>query len=230
MKSALLTLAACVLFVSAAAGEDRAAAPTSQPIDAAQVQELIHQLGDEDFAVREQASAKLKELGPAALPALKEARNSDDPEVRARAARVADAIEGRDKPPVAVNPDSPNDPRQRFRGGIQLRGGGFMVGNVKATSVTSSSSPGKRTVTATEDDRTVNIVETDADGIDITVTDKVDGKAVTKQYKARTADELKKDSPEGFELYEKYMKPQQPIRLQLRMQGGQIQIQPPPQE
>ena len=229
MRSALFTVIACVLLVSVALGEDRAAPPASQPVDAARVQELIHQLGDEDFAVREQASAKLKELGPAVLPALKEAQDSQDPEVKARATQVARAIEGKDKP-VAVNPDPAS--RRPIRGGFQLQGGGgIMVGNVRAMSVTSSSSPGKRTVTATEDDRTVNIVETDADGIDITVTDNVDGKAVTKQYKAKTADELKKDSPEGFELYEKYMKPQrQPIRLQLRMQGGQVEIQPQPEE
>lgn len=53
--------------------------------------ELVRRLGDEDPEVRDAATQKLIELGEAALPALREA--PDDPEVRARAARVIDRIE-----------------------------------------------------------------------------------------------------------------------------------------
>ncbi|HEV3083972.1 MAG TPA: HEAT repeat domain-containing protein, partial [Gemmataceae bacterium] len=46
---------------------------------------LIDQLGSERFKDREQAAQELAKLGNSALPALKEAAKSRDPEVRRRA-------------------------------------------------------------------------------------------------------------------------------------------------
>jgi hypothetical protein len=46
---------------------------------------LVEQLGDPDYAKREDASRRLAEIGPAALPALREATASGDPEVARRA-------------------------------------------------------------------------------------------------------------------------------------------------
>jgi hypothetical protein len=45
----------------------------------------VARLGDESYRIREEASSKLSELGAAALPSLKQAADSPDPEVRKRA-------------------------------------------------------------------------------------------------------------------------------------------------
>ena len=55
-------------------------------------EELIARLGHEDYAVREQATSDLIELGSKALPALERALQSDDLEVRLRAGRAIRAI------------------------------------------------------------------------------------------------------------------------------------------
>ena len=55
--------------------------------------EWVSRLGSPLFALREQASEKLKQLGPRALPALREARSSRDLEVRNRAAMLIEEIE-----------------------------------------------------------------------------------------------------------------------------------------
>lgn len=44
----------------------------------------IDRLGDEDFATRQHAHARLKALGPLAWPALLQARHTEDPEARLR--------------------------------------------------------------------------------------------------------------------------------------------------
>jgi HEAT repeat protein len=54
--------------------------------------QLIVQLGDDRFTVRERATRELKALGPAAVPALQHALNDADPEVVARAKRCLDAL------------------------------------------------------------------------------------------------------------------------------------------
>ena len=46
--------------------------------------QLIEQLSDRNFKVREEAARAIENLGPAALPALREAKNHPDPEVRRR--------------------------------------------------------------------------------------------------------------------------------------------------
>lgn len=53
---------------------------------------LVQQLGAARFADREQAVRDLNALGPPALPALRRARQSPDPEVRTRAAQLVERI------------------------------------------------------------------------------------------------------------------------------------------
>jgi len=55
---------------------------------------LIEKLGAEDYAVREEATQKLIEMGDSAVPALEEALKSEDLEVRLRAGRALRAIRG----------------------------------------------------------------------------------------------------------------------------------------
>jgi HEAT repeat protein len=60
----------------------------------ARLNRLLVQLGDEAFSVRENASTDLFALGRLALPQLREARTSRDPEVSRRAALLIERIEG----------------------------------------------------------------------------------------------------------------------------------------
>ncbi len=69
-----LLIAGLALLVSAAATSDEA-----------DVSEYIDRIGDESFESRREATWALVELGDRALPALAEAAESDDPEVRTRA-------------------------------------------------------------------------------------------------------------------------------------------------
>jgi len=63
---------------------------TGEPANA---EALVRQLGADDFAVREAATVKLRQLGPAAVPALKRAAESDDPEVKIRARKLLQAAQ-----------------------------------------------------------------------------------------------------------------------------------------
>jgi len=63
---------------------------TGEPADA---EALVRHLGADDFAVREAATVKLRQLGPAAVPALKRAAESDDPEVKMRARKLLQAAQ-----------------------------------------------------------------------------------------------------------------------------------------
>ncbi len=65
----------------------------ADPTVADEIAALVKQLGDEDYAVRETASARLTELGPAAADALLEtAEVSDDLEVALRAKWLVDSL------------------------------------------------------------------------------------------------------------------------------------------
>jgi hypothetical protein len=111
---------ACILGLLAAGGAAAAAAEDDAPLDPAPVGEarddrprrkpppgrderrarirervarLVEQLGDEDYDLREKASAALAEIGDDALPALRAARSSADLEVADRARRLVATIE-----------------------------------------------------------------------------------------------------------------------------------------
>src|SRR5437588_163755 len=60
--------------------------------DADKIKKLIDKLGDDEFEVRDKATAQLKERGPVALPFLRTAATkSSDPEI---ARRAEECIEG----------------------------------------------------------------------------------------------------------------------------------------
>jgi len=58
----------------------------------AKANELVKQLGQSRFAIREEAGKKLVEMGPAAVPALRAGSKASDEEVRARCAAVLTQI------------------------------------------------------------------------------------------------------------------------------------------
>ncbi|MEZ6052766.1 MAG: hypothetical protein R3C02_15495 [Planctomycetaceae bacterium] len=55
--------------------------------------QLINQLGASSYQLREEAAVELREMGPAVLPALREASRHDDLEIRYRVRKLRDAIE-----------------------------------------------------------------------------------------------------------------------------------------
>src|SRR5262245_52352327 len=65
------------------------------PVEAAEVERLLAQLGSESFAERQAASRRLDLLGEPVLAALKRAVKSDDIEVRRRADELIQRIERR---------------------------------------------------------------------------------------------------------------------------------------
>jgi hypothetical protein len=77
MKQALAALSVLPFALAALA-----APPAARPAPA----DLVAQLGSDDFRAREAAQAALQKCGPEALPALKAALASADPEIRLRAA------------------------------------------------------------------------------------------------------------------------------------------------
>jgi hypothetical protein len=72
------------------------------PARLARVGELVKQLGDEVFAVREKAEAGLLELGAVALPALRKASKDTDLEVRRRSSRLVWRIQKRAGQPLTA--------------------------------------------------------------------------------------------------------------------------------
>ncbi len=74
---------------------------TVSPDDEKRAAELVAQLGDEQYARREQATRQLKALGQAALPALRRAAQTGDAEVKRRARDCVSSIEAGRRPELA---------------------------------------------------------------------------------------------------------------------------------
>ena len=85
---AVVCCAACAAAAQPEPAEPAPAAAAAEHGDPAKVAEAIRQLGAAEFAEREAATARLLEIGPPAVSALREAARSDDPEVNARAGRT----------------------------------------------------------------------------------------------------------------------------------------------
>lgn len=152
--------------------------PDPQPAD--DLSELIEQLGDTDPKVREAASRRLEDMGKRVLPALQEAKDTDDPEIRARVRALIRKAERRLPPAAPV------------RNGIGHR-----------TSVRVSQVNGEHTVDVDDNGYRIKIRQ-GTNGIVMDVTGAEDGKDVTETYKAKDADSLKRENPEAFALYDKY--------------------------
>jgi hypothetical protein len=209
----------------------------STPIfDEAQLAMLIQQLDADEFAVRRDASQRLLEAGKTAIPALKKAALGDSREVTTRSLEILqkhftqgdEAIKAAAKQALQeiaaseqtvarrakeiLNPAPPPQVAQGIRiapQAIQIRVnaiGGRVARRVQIEN-------GKKQIEVDEDGRKVKISEDANRGIEIEVTDKENGKEVTKKYAAKTVEDLKKNEPEGYKIYEKYQN-----------QGGAIQI------
>ncbi len=68
--------------------------PFTEPFDKVRAEEAISKLSSHSFKIREEGTGLLRQMGPEALPLLKGALRSDDPEARMRAERVIRTIVG----------------------------------------------------------------------------------------------------------------------------------------
>jgi hypothetical protein len=155
-----------------------AAPPATRPAD--DVAGLIAQLGDPEFRVRRDASARLRDLGRSALPELRQAAQDKNPEIRARASQLVRVLEYH---PIPGRPQMHGFARQRR---VSYR----MVN-------------GRRSIDVDDYGRRIQITEGD-DGIVMTVTGETDGKPDTQIYRARTPEELQTDNAEAYVVYQRY--------------------------
>lgn len=88
----MIILAPALLLTAAVLGHSDEPSRAGSP-DANQIKNLIRELGSDEFEVREKATKALSEIGRAALPALRQALESTDAEVRQRARHIMDAIQ-----------------------------------------------------------------------------------------------------------------------------------------
>ena len=174
----------CLFAATVAAA---AAGGAADPAD--EVPTLISQLGDVDFKVRQAASDRLKEIGVAALPALKEAVTAaQDPEICSRADALVRDIE---------RPKVPAD----WLGDDGFGGRGF-----GGTNVTTSTINGISRVTVQDHTgRRKVIIVTGPMGIDLAVTGIDDaGRPVTARFHARNAEQLRDQDPDAYRVYQRW--------------------------
>ncbi|MFI5379129.1 MAG: HEAT repeat domain-containing protein [Tepidisphaerales bacterium] len=203
--------------------------PTTRPADPAVIA-LISKLGDEDFKTREAATDELRKLGQPALPALKEAATSADPEVQARARSLIKEIDNASKPkaPPADRADAVpwangigNGQVRVFVNGRVINGGNMRMS--KTVTVVNN----RKEIEVTRNQQKVRIVE-DADGIKMSVTDTVDGKETTNKYEAKNAAELKEKQPEAFKIYEQSTQEDQGAGVIRPLGPGGLRLAPRP--
>jgi hypothetical protein len=195
-------LCAAVVFASAgpAGAEESKPVIPVQPVKNAAAEEiarLVRELGDDAFDVREAATKRLTEIGRPALAALREAAKSGEAEVSSRAARIVAAIE---KPAQPAKPG--HEDGQVIIGGIGIALAPAIIGPAR---VIGRAGPGGVAETITEENGRKVRIKQSAEGILVEVTEAgKDGKSVTRKFEGKDADDLKKNSEEGFELFKKY--------------------------
>jgi len=204
-----------------------AEAPSSEQIDG-----WIADLDSEKFSARDEASQKLAAAGTTAIDPIAKAALSDSPEVATRsldilgkllkseqagtrdkardalqrlakgdASSLAKRAEAMLKPEPQLVPSHPG--AILVPGGAIRFGGAFRVGGAGTIRVSTKEVDGTRTTSVNENGKQIEIKE-DAAGIDMSVTEKVDGKEKVAKYAAKTAEQLKKDHPEAEKLYQQY--------------------------
>jgi hypothetical protein len=150
-------------------------------MSAPEVSALIGKLADPDFRVRRDAATRLRDVGPACLPELKQALQGKNPEIRARASEIVHVLEYH---PIPGRPVHRGYSRRRQ---IDLR----II-------------DGKQAVEVDDQGRKISIAQGDDGGIVMTISGETDGKPATQTYKARTPEQLKDDNPEAYAVYQRY--------------------------
>ena len=192
-------LAVACLACTAARTQPVRATPESPSPGTTDVPALVEQLGHADFRTREAATKKLREIGKPAMPALREALAGDDPEVCSRADSLLRQIE-RPRIPGGWFGDFSNWRRRE-----SLRNGSRVVEVIDG---------GNRRVTIAEGPA----------GIDMHVTGIDNGEGVNVSVRARDADDLRRQDPDAYSIYERVMG----ARPNLQLRGRRLLVPPVP--
>ncbi|HZL36422.1 MAG TPA: PDZ domain-containing protein [Tepidisphaeraceae bacterium] len=180
---AIVFLAGAGCLAARAPAASAPAVPATQPAGSPrEIAALIRQLGDDSFRVRQDAAKRLREIGKAALPALKEAEKSSDLEIHNRARNLVQDLQQ----PAEVPGPFPR------------------TAAYSTQSVSVSVNNGARRVDVLSQGRTIHI-EQDAAGIRMKVTGLVKKQKVTREYKAANAEQLKTENPPAYALYNKWI-------------------------
>ncbi len=220
-----------------------------QEVTPEQIATWIRELDADDFQTRESATESLAEAGMKALDPLVAAAQGGSLEVTTRAmdvitrlfeksegdtqSRVKAALEqiiAGDNKAAASRADAvlnPPQTQQQANQALPAMGGFNIVfgGGANMQIQSSTDAQGNKTINAKEGDREVDISEKADGSIKMTVKEKVDGKEQSKEYAAKDQDELKEKHKEAFELYEKYAKQMNGIRIP-QVQLGRIRALP----
>jgi hypothetical protein len=210
-RVAIVILIGLILTLAgSAARAELTADPTTAPASG-EVQSLVAKLGDADFRIRRDASNRLREIGVAALPALKQAADDANPEVRSRAAQIVRTLEYHHVPGRPMHQN-----RTRVR------------------SVNMRIINGQRAIDVNDEGRQIRIVMK-GDAVEMTVTGELDGHPATETYKAASPEQLKSENPEAFALYERFSRGigidevgGMQGNLLLQGQGNLVLVQPMP--
>lgn len=211
--------------------------------EAADVESLIKQLDADKFSERKSATEQLIDMDAAAIPAVKEAAESDSPEVATRcfsilqrhfeegdeetkqAAEAAlqqlangDGKAARKAKHILTPEPEPNETAQLVPPRIIIGAPVMPRLQIRQAALNGQRIQvrivnGVKDVTVEDNGRKIHINEDPNNGIKIEVTEKKDGQETTKKYEAKDLAELKKKHPEAYKLYEKHGK-----------QNGVIQI------
>ena len=173
----ILAISLFAIGVERAAGAQNFAGPATAPASD-QIDALIAQLGDADYHVRRDASERLRQIGPPAVPALKRAMENPQPEVRLRAEQIVRSFERRRVP-------------------------GRPHGHARVSAVTMGLAQGRRTIEVDDEGRHIRISQGPG-GIEMTVTGELDGRPATETFKAKSPDQLKAQNPEAYALFERF--------------------------
>jgi hypothetical protein len=216
------TLATSAVWAAEEKKDALDAAKPAAEAKADDIPQLIKQLDADKFSDRQAASEKLFTAGKLAIPALIEAASGDSQEVTVRSIdllqrfmdsedqSVKDAAkDGLEKIAKSENTNAVRRAKQVLNPKEDQQPQGPMgmgmlmpIGGVKQVSV--SNVNGVTTINAVEGDKKTTITKNPDGGIQMDITEKVNGKDVTKKFKAKNADELKKKSPKAYEAYKEY--------------------------
>jgi hypothetical protein len=186
--------------------------------------------------LRRQLQSADNETKQAAKDALERLSKSQSP----AAAPAKEALAPPPAPPVNQNPlalirgfGGPGFGNLQIQGGnIQIVPNGIPAGGLQVFRIQANlGGNGNRTTDVNENGKKIHIQD-DQNGIEIKVSENVNGKDKTETFKAKDADELKKKSPEAHKLYEKYMNGPGVGNIQIQalpLPGGFQPIAPQPQ-
>jgi hypothetical protein len=159
----------------------------------------------------------------AANEALQHLADGDSPAAAHKARSILDKKNGLSNSGPGMNaPGGMIVPGNGFGGQIIINGGQLNIGGGMRT-LSVKNINGVKEIDASEDGKTVKIQDDPAQGIKIELSEKENGKEVTKKYDAKNVEELKKKHPAGYELYKKYAEqPGNGIMLRVQAGGGML--------